>query len=268
MDERLIVRECRRPGSLHAARDPRLPGTTTTTSPAWSRSGIWRRVRTGAFIAASTWERLDEVDRHRVRSPRRTPQGQVRGRACRTCSALAEYGAPFWDLLARRRAPDPVRPARRSLARPASVSTVGDCSWATSRSRNEVMVTSPVRTALDIMASTDTEHGVVVGSSMLRAGLCTLPQLDACVRRDRAAGALARHLGWCSASWTHASSRSARRGPPSTAGRRGCRGPEPAVRDPRDGQARGEARPCLAGAPCRGSSSTGGASTSTIWRER
>jgi hypothetical protein len=140
------------------------------------RSGVWYRVRTGAFIAASTWERLDEVERHRVRSRAVLRKARSEGLLSHV-SAMAEYGAPFWDLSL-----DDVHLTRfdqRAGRREAGVCQhrgrllVGDVSH-----RNGVMVTSPVRTALDIMSSTDTEHGVVVGSSMLRAGLCTLPQLE------------------------------------------------------------------------------------------
>ena len=61
--------------------------------------------------------------------------------------------------------------------------------------RNGVMVTSPVRTALDIMASTDTEHGMVVGSSMREGRAVHAASARACVRRDRAASPFARHPG-------------------------------------------------------------------------
>ena len=174
MDERLISRGAdlglfTRPEILAAGYDDNYITRMV-------RSGIWRRVRTGAFTTASTWERLDEVDRHRVRSRAVLRKARSEG-VLSHVSALAEYGAPFWDLSL-----DDVHLSRfdqRAGRREAGVCQhrgrllVGDVTL-----RNEVMVTSPVRTALDIMASTDTEHGVVVGSSMLRAGLCTLPQLN------------------------------------------------------------------------------------------
>ena len=44
--------------------------------------------------------------------------------------------------------------------------------------RNDLWLTSGTRTALDVMATTDTEHGLVVGCGIVRAGLCDLPQLQ------------------------------------------------------------------------------------------
>jgi len=61
------------------------------------RSGAWHRVRNGAFITSSTWERLDEVDRHRVRSRAVLRKARCEG-VLSHVSALAEYGVPFWDL--------------------------------------------------------------------------------------------------------------------------------------------------------------------------
>ena len=139
------------------------------------RCGIWHRVRNGAFISASVWEQLEDVDRHRVRSRAVLRKARSEG-VLSHVSALAEHGTPSWDLSL-----DDVHLTRfdqRAGRREAGVCQhrgqllVGDVTH-----RNGVMVTSPVRTALDIMASTDTEHGMVVGSSMVRAGQCTLPQL-------------------------------------------------------------------------------------------
>ncbi|MET1060473.1 MAG: type IV toxin-antitoxin system AbiEi family antitoxin domain-containing protein [Nocardioides sp.] len=139
------------------------------------RAGIWHRVRNGAFIGASIWESLNEVDRHRVRA--RAVRRKARSDGVLShVSALAEFGVPFWDLSL-----DDVHLTRfdqRAGRREAGVCQhrglllVGDVTR-----RNGVMVTSPVRTALDVMATTDSERGMVVGCSMTRGGLCTLPQL-------------------------------------------------------------------------------------------
>ncbi len=140
------------------------------------RSGLWHRIRNGAFIAKSGWDRLDEVDQHRVRARAVLRQARAEG-VLSHVSALAELDVPFWDLPL-----DDVHLTRfdqRAGRREAGVCQhrgrllVDDLTR-----RNGVMVTSPVRTALDIMASTDTERGLVVGCGMVRAGLCTLPQME------------------------------------------------------------------------------------------
>lgn len=140
------------------------------------RSGIWHRVRNGAFIATSGWERLDDVGRHRVQARAVLRKARSDG-VLSHVSALAELGAPFWELPLEE--VHLTRFDQRAGRREAGVCQhrgrllVGDLTR-----RNGLMVTSPVRTALDIMATTDTEHGLVVGCSMVRKGLCTVPQLS------------------------------------------------------------------------------------------
>ncbi|RYP88045.1 hypothetical protein EKO23_04145 [Nocardioides guangzhouensis] len=139
------------------------------------KSGAWHRVRNGAFMAASQWGELDEAARHRVLA--RAVLSKTKSRAVLSHgSALLEYGVPAWDLpltdvhLTRLDQRGGRREARVCQHRGRLF--VGDVTY-----RNGLMVTSPVRTALDVMATTDSEHGLVVGCGLVRAGECTVPQL-------------------------------------------------------------------------------------------
>jgi hypothetical protein len=174
MDERLFARGV---GDLGLFTRPEIlaAGYDDNYITRMVRSGFWHRVRNGAFVATSEWDKLDEVGRHRVRSRAVLRKSRSEGVLSHQ-SALAELRVPFWDLPL-----DDVHLTRfdqRAGRREAGVCQhrgrllVGDVTH-----RNGVRVTSPVRTALDVMATTDTEHGLVVGCSMVREGLCTLPQL-------------------------------------------------------------------------------------------
>jgi len=139
------------------------------------RSGAWHRVRCGAFMARDRWETLGEVDRHRVRARAVLSKARCEG-VLSHVSALAEFGVPFWDLTL-----SDVHLTRfdqRGGRRAAGVCQhrgrlfVGDVT-----SRNGVLMTSPVRTALDVMSWADSEHGFIVGCSLVRAGHCSVEQL-------------------------------------------------------------------------------------------
>ena len=196
------------------------------------RSGIWHRVRNGAFIAASAWERFDEVDRHRVRSRAVLRKARSEG-VLSHVSALAEYGAPFWDL-----ALDDVHLTRFDQRAGRREAGVCQHRWATV---GRADVTLPQRRDGDVSRPHrarhhgDHRHRARRGGRMQHAeGRAVHRCPSSSMRTPRSSrGRIRSAPGWCSASWTRASSRSARCGPPSTAGRRGCLVRSPSSRSAR-----------------------------------
>src|SRR5262245_45258188 len=140
------------------------------------RCGAWSRVRSGALMVRESWEAMSELEQHRVRA--RAVLGKARCEGVLShVSALAECGVPFWDLpladvhLTRfderggRRAAGVCQHRGRLF-----VTDVTMC--------NGVLVTSPARTALDILSWVDSERGFVVACGLVRAGQCSVAQLE------------------------------------------------------------------------------------------
>lgn len=142
------------------------------------RHGVVQRVRHGAYVGSEQWRELDEPGRLVLagRAALRTARCDA---ALSHTSALALLGAPLWNL--------PVgtvhltRTDGRRGRREAGVAQHGGTLLPEEIFHLDTTpVTSPTRTAIDITASTDLEHSVVVLDWFLHLGMTTKQQLRVC----------------------------------------------------------------------------------------
>lgn len=140
-------------------------------------AGQIRRVRHGAYVFVDQWRVLDEEGRHllQARAVLRTARSEV---ALSHTTALIVLGAPLWDLSlervhltrldgrAGRREAGIVQHRGRVL--PGDVTEIAG-----------MLVTSPVRTALDMTRIVDVEHSLVPMDWLLRTKALVKPDLRA-----------------------------------------------------------------------------------------
>jgi hypothetical protein len=142
------------------------------------RTGVWHKVRHGAYIGADVWSGLDSSDRHRslLRAVLRTAKSPC---VASHLSAAVELGAPTWDLDlsvahltrldGRSGRKEAGVPQHRGLVQPHEIQSV-----------NGVAVTSGTRIALDVIRTApDPEHALVVVNGLLHDGHTTLDDLRA-----------------------------------------------------------------------------------------
>lgn len=140
------------------------------------RRGAWVRVRHGAYTTKAAWAQLDEGGRHLLngRAVLRRAHSEV---VLSHATSLMQWGTDHWGLDlsevhvtridgggAGRREAGVCR--HRSLVRAEHL--VDD---------NGVRRTSPARTALEVLTTTDSERGLVVVNGLLHRGLTTEAEL-------------------------------------------------------------------------------------------
>ena len=247
-----------------SSRGPRswLPDTTTTTSPAWCGPGSGAGSAPGPSSQHPRGSSLDEVDRHRVRSRAVLRKARSEG-VLSHVSALAEYGAPFWDLPL-----DDVHLTR--FDQRAGRREAGVC-----QHRGRLLVgdvTLPQRGDGDVSGAHRARHHGEHGHRARRGGRLQHAEgraVHACPSSNHAYVAIeprAHSLG-TRVVLGLVDPRFESVGEARTAFHCWAQGlprPRAPVRDPRDGQARARSSTLPGRSIVCGSSSTGGASTSTI----
>ncbi len=134
------------------------------------RSGEWRRIRHGSFMASHLWDQLDEIDRHRARAVAVSRRAGCE-HAWSHVTALAQLGMPVWGMPLE--AVHVTRFDGRCGRRGGVVQHKGTTYADDLTVRDGQLLTSPTRTALDIASSHDVEKGVVAVGSLLHAGETT-----------------------------------------------------------------------------------------------
>lgn len=136
----------------------------------------WHRVRRGAYVSAEIWEQAGEVERHVLgfRSVSLLAKPPVVGSHQTAAAVLAlELWEPSYDWLHLTR---PDHSARREAGVWHHQANLGSNDVVTSAG---LLVTSALRTGLDVARSADFEHGVVAVDSALRLSHAPLEQLRA-----------------------------------------------------------------------------------------
>jgi hypothetical protein len=142
------------------------------------RSGLWHRIRHGAYVGAGAWNELSDGEQHALlaRAVLRQARTEV---VLSHISALPEYDAPMWGLPI-----DVVHVTRRDQRAGRKESGVqqhqGILLSHDVEVRRGVEVTSAARTAIDITTVADTERSLVVVNHLLHQRHTTL---DAVRRR-------------------------------------------------------------------------------------
>lgn len=132
------------------------------------KSGVWHRVRRGAYMDGPTWAALDDVARHAVRA--RAVLRQARTDVVLShVSSLPEYSVPIWDIdLATVHV---TRHDHRSGRKERGVRQHSGLLLPEDHViRNGVPVTSATRSALDITTIAGTEQSLVVVDGLLHRG--------------------------------------------------------------------------------------------------
>lgn len=142
------------------------------------RSGLWHRIRHGAYVGARAWNELSNAEQHALLA--RAVLRQARAEMVLShISALPEYGAPLWGLPT-----DVVHVTRRDRRAGRKESGVqqhqGILVPDDIAVRRGVEVTSATRTAIDITTVADTERSLVVVNHLLHEKHTTLEEV-----RDR-----------------------------------------------------------------------------------
>jgi hypothetical protein len=143
------------------------------------KRGDWVPLRHGSYADRARWQSLDPRDRHRATAVAVSARAFA-DHAWSHATALAHLGQPLWELDL-----DCVHVTRfdgRGGRRQAGVVqhrgrlVVDDLTV-----RDGQLLTSPTRTALDMAALTDVEHGVVIVGAMLSSGETTRAELQQCM---------------------------------------------------------------------------------------
>jgi hypothetical protein len=141
------------------------------------RAGVIRRIRTGAYAAADAWDPLPPVDRHRVLARAVVAKAGTRV-ALSHITAAVEHGAPTWGLPL-----DDIhitRTDRRAGRREAGVCQHrGRLLESDIHAREQILVTSPTKTALDITTIASLEQSLCVVNDLLHRGLTDIGKLAA-----------------------------------------------------------------------------------------
>jgi len=136
------------------------------------RSGLWHRIRHGAYVGARAWNELSDAEKHALLA--RAVLRQARAEMVLShISALPEYGAPMWGLPT-----DVVHVTRRDRRAGRKESGVQQHEGVLFPNdvevRRGVEVTSATRTAIDITTVADTERSLVVVNHLLHERHTTL----------------------------------------------------------------------------------------------
>jgi hypothetical protein len=148
------------------ARDALAIGHDRRSIAAAVRRGDWHRVRHGAYTTTEHWQQLDARSRRLLvaKAAYRTADTEV---AMSHTTALDAFEVPYWDL------PDLTHLTRfdeRAGRRGAGVVQHHGALTADDLTRlDDRWFTSGTRTALDCIALTDVERGLVVTSGLLHA---------------------------------------------------------------------------------------------------
>jgi hypothetical protein len=141
------------------------------------RSGLWHRIRHGAYVGTQAWNELSDVDQHALLA--RAVLRQARAEMVLShISALPEYDAPMWGLPR-----DVVHVTRRDGRAGRKESGVSQHQGlllpVDVEVRRDVEVTSATRTAIDITTLADTERSLVVVNHLLHHKHTTLAAMRA-----------------------------------------------------------------------------------------
>lgn len=168
-------------------------GVSDHTLRSWLRSGAVRRVRHGAYTTPGQWHRLDADGRHllRARCVARSACVQV---ALSHVTAALHHGAPAWGMplddvhLTRFDGVSGRREAGVCQHRP--MTPAGDIVML-----DDLLVTNPARTCLDITTVAGVEASLTVVDWFLHHGLTSKQELlDGCAGLARRPGSLASEL--------------------------------------------------------------------------
>lgn len=147
------------------------------------RTGHWFRLRHGTYTFAEAWQALTELERHLVRAKACARTAKTKVVISHTSAAIA-HGMPLWDVdlthvhLTRTdgrtgRLEAGVDQHRGKLRSDESVEV------------NGVLVTSAMRTVIDLMALLDTEHSLPTVDAAFRSGVVDLELLEADLETKR-----------------------------------------------------------------------------------
>lgn len=145
------------------------------------RVGVLHRVRRGAYLFADDWARLDATGRHLALTAAvlRTAETEM---VLSHVTAAAAHGAPLWDVDLRE--VHVTRTDGRAGRREAGVvQHSGELPRSHVTRVHGVPVTTPARTACDVLTILDVEHGLCVLDALLRAGKVTKAELHAMSER-------------------------------------------------------------------------------------
>jgi hypothetical protein len=147
------------------------------------RSGVWHRVRRGAYVNGELWQTLSQEDRHRVRA-RAVLRTSHPLTVLTHVSSAVERGAPIYDVSL-----DEVHTTRTDgkagrreagKAQHRGVLTRGQVEMV-----NGVPVSSAARCAVEMTTITNVESALVTVNGLLHAGRLTQPELAEMARAAR-----------------------------------------------------------------------------------
>lgn len=140
------------------------------------RGKLWQRVRRGAFVPMETWLAADEVGKHRIRARAvwRTHQGRV---ALSHVTAAIEHGMDIWDVDLHRVHVTRLDGGAGRIERDVVHHEGRILSEVELVERNDLLVTSPVRAALEAATLCSTEAGLVTVDSGLHQGCFAMDDL-------------------------------------------------------------------------------------------
>lgn len=131
------------------------------------KSGEWHRVRTGAYVSGPLWRELSVGDRHRVRA-RAVLRTSHPSTVLSHLSAALEHGAPVWgvDLTEVHVTRTDGKPRRREAG---VVHHRGELDMDEVVLLNDVHVTSPLRSAVEVTTIAPVEAALVTVDGLLRS---------------------------------------------------------------------------------------------------
>lgn len=133
------------------------------------RQGALHRVRQGAYVSGETWRALDDDGRHAVLTRAVLRRAGTELVVSHT-SAAVEWGAPTWGFdLATVHATRPDQRAGRNFA--GVVQHRGALGPGDVVDLNDLRVTSPARTVLDVAGLVGSEPALVVANHLAHAGI-------------------------------------------------------------------------------------------------
>lgn len=140
-----------------------------------TRSGAWRRVRNGAYVPRHRWEGLDDSQRYALMCHAAYRQAKTQVVLSHRSSAHA-WSTPLWDVdLSVVELTRTDHKAGRSGA--GIIQHRGQIEDGDVMTVDNMMVTSPTRTALELTTLFDIEHSMVEIDNLLHRELTTLEDL-------------------------------------------------------------------------------------------
>lgn len=132
------------------------------------RTGVWHRVRRGAYVDAETWATLNDVQRHGVLTRAVLRQAKTEGVPSHV-SALPEYDAPVWniplDVVHLTRLDRRAGRNERGVHQHSGLLLPEDIV-----SRRGIDVVSATKTAIDITTMAEVEPSLVIVNHLFHAG--------------------------------------------------------------------------------------------------